>query len=109
MKTATTPPMAVSVAAVVPPEAGAGVAKTIGLIAALVALLVIVLMPTPGKLSQAGQVMLGMLAFARAGCGPEQTTPKVGLRTRFPLWPVVTTPARSQHTRSAAATLEWSM
>ena len=38
--------------------------KKIGLILALVALLVIVLMPTPQRLPAAGQAMLGILAFA---------------------------------------------
>ena len=38
--------------------------KRAGLFAALVALLVIVLMPTPQGLTQSGQVMLGILAFA---------------------------------------------
>ena len=40
------------------------VVKQIGLLAALVALLVIVLMPTPTGLPQAGHAMLGILAFA---------------------------------------------
>ncbi len=43
------------------------VVKRVGLFAALAALLVIVLMPTPQGLPQAGQVMLGILAFAVIG------------------------------------------
>lgn len=39
-------------------------AKHIGLAVAVLALLVVVLMPTPVGLSQPGQVMLGILAFA---------------------------------------------
>ena len=38
--------------------------KLTGLVAAVLALLVVVLMPTPVGLSQPGQVMLGILAFA---------------------------------------------
>ena len=66
MTTASTPPLAAPAPSPAPAPASAGgnMTKKIGLILAVVALLVIVLMPTPQRLPAAGQVMLGILAFA---------------------------------------------
>ncbi|PNG48736.1 MULTISPECIES: DASS family sodium-coupled anion symporter [unclassified Variovorax] len=47
-----------------PPAGSGGIVKRAGLIAALAALVAIVWMPTPHGLPPAGQVMLGILAFA---------------------------------------------
>jgi len=60
MNTASNPPLA----GPMPAASGGGIVKRIGLIAALAALVAIVWMPTPQGLPPAGQVMLGILAFA---------------------------------------------
>jgi anion transporter len=48
----------------VPQPAASSLVQRLGLIAAVLALLAVVLMPTPTGLTPAGQVMLGILAFA---------------------------------------------
>ncbi|HWP10513.1 MAG TPA: anion permease [Ramlibacter sp.] len=47
-----------------PTPSGTGLSKPAGLAGALAALLVIILMPVPPGLPPAGQIMLGILAFA---------------------------------------------
>ena len=64
MTTASTAPLAAPPPLRPPTSAGGNMTKKIGLILALVALLVIVLMPTPQRLPVAGQAMLGILVFA---------------------------------------------
>jgi anion transporter len=60
MNTASSPELLASS----PPVPAGNLLRRVGLLAALAALLTIVLMPTPSGLPLAGQIMLGILAFA---------------------------------------------
>ena len=59
-----TPGAALATPSAVPAQPGRGRIKTLGLIVAVAALVAVVWMPTPQGLPLAGQVMLGILAFA---------------------------------------------
>ena len=59
-----TPGAALATPSAVPAQHGRGRIKTLGLIVAVAALVAVVWMPTPQGLPLAGQVMLGILAFA---------------------------------------------